>query len=536
MAFFYSADRQPVEITLSPDDIGVRFAEPDMAASALRAVRSDTGRMGESSARGYGCTLLLHESGASRAAFATVRNTLPRRHTDEVKRTLPVYVEQRSGLRLISTREITVRFTLQASEGAIAQLLLGLNLTIVRRNEFTVHQAIVQSTSDVDETATLDLANRLCEYHELVAYAAPNFIAEHCKAALPKDPRLTSQWHLNNTGDNQAVAGEDVRAFPGWEISPGGNSTIVIAIVDDGVDIGHPDLRDNIWVHPDPSAPDRNGRNFYDQDYNPRPRYFRPPYDQTEGNDIHGTPCAGLAAAASNRRGGVGIAYQCKILPVKIFGADNLAPNDRVADAIRYASLHAQVISCSWSSPINPDLQSAINDVAQDGRGGKGCLVFCAAGNQGLNQVAFPARHPLALGVGASNDQGTRSLYSNFGEGLAFVAPSGDHDRQRPGLTTTDVATRNRGYNLRGLYTDNFSGTSAATPLAAGIAALVLSVKPSLTRAQVSEILAATADEIDTAGGAYQAGYSLQYGYGRLNLHQALQTAQASRTHRQRTR
>jgi subtilisin family serine protease len=332
------------------------------------------------------------------------------------------------------------------------------------------------------------------------------------------------------------VAGEDVKAFLAWDITPGGSPTIVIAIVDDGVDMDHPDLRDNIWINPDTNAPDRNGRNFYDDDYNPRPRYFHPPYDQLEGNDSHGTPCAGVAAAASNRRGGVGIAYQCKILPVKIFGADALAPNDRVADAIRYAGRHAQVISCSWSGPLNPDLESAISDVAREGRDGKGCLVFCATGNGYQTTISFPARHPLAFGVGASNDQGRRSQYSNYGEGIQFVAPSSDRDSGRPGITTTDVSLRKRGFNPRSAYTRDFGGTSSATPLAAGIAALVLSVNPALTRAQVRDILRATAEKIDAQDGNYQDGYSLQYGYGRLNAYEAVKRAQARLARRRRAK
>jgi subtilisin family serine protease len=419
-----------------------------------------------------------------------------------------------------------VRFKPQATEGQQAGLLMRLNLTKARPNEFSPYQYVVTPTTQVDESLTIELANTLSEQADLVDFAAPNFVSEHRKAAATRDPLLASQWHLHNSGANGAVTGEDVKAFLAWDISPGGSPDIVIAIVDDGVDIDHPDLRDNIWVNPNPVAPDRHGRNFYDEDYNPRPRYFHPPYDQLEGNDIHGTPCAGVAAAVSNRRGVVGIAYQCKILPVKIFGADALAPNDRVADAIRYAGQHAQVISCSWSGPLSPDLESAINDVARAGRDGKGCLVFCATGNDSQASIAFPAQHPLAFGVGASNDLGRRAQYSNYGQGIQFVAPSSDPASGRPGISTTDVSLRNRGFNLRSAYTDSFGGTSSATPLAGGIAALVLSVNPSLTRLQVRDILRATAEKIDSPGGDYRDGYSLQYGYGRLNAHEAVRRTQ----------
>ena len=384
----------------------------------------------------------------------------------------------------MATREITVRFRPQVSEARKERLLRHLGLTTLRGNAFHLRQYVVAQPEYADGTRTLDLANRLREADNLVEYAAPKFISEHQKGALPNDPRLSRQWHLNNRGGNGALEGEDVDAFLAWNLVPGGSPDVAIAIVDDGVDIGHPDLRANIWQNPNPSAPDKNGRNFYDDDLDPRPRYFQAPFDVLEGNDIHGTPCAGVAAAVgNNRRGVAGIAYACHILPVKIFGADALAPNDRVADAIRYAGLHAAVISCSWSGPVNPDLESAISDVIQTGRGGKGCLVFCATGNGFQNQIAFPARLDQALAIGASNDQGMRSAYSNFGPGIDLVAPSSDGDRA--GITTTDLSRRNRGFSLNSAYTDSFGGTSSATPLAAGVAALVFAKNPALSWVEV---------------------------------------------------
>jgi subtilisin family serine protease len=251
-----------------------------------------------------------------------------------------------------------------------------------------------------------------------------------------------------------------------------------------------------------------------------------------EGNDIHGTPCAGVAAAVANRRGGVGLAYKSKILPVKVFGADSLASNDRVADAIRYAGQHAQVISCSWSGPMNPDLESAIDDVTRDGRNGRGCLVFCATGNDYKAAIGFPARHPDVFAIGASNDQGKRAKYSNYGPGIRFVAPSSDPDMGRQGITTTDVSLRNRGFNIGGHYTHDFGGTSSATPLAAAIGALVLSVSPGLSRIQVRNLLQASAVKIDSATGAYRKGYSLQYGFGCLDAFAAVSAAQKARARR----
>jgi hypothetical protein len=530
MAFMYSANRKKVELTLSPDDIAVRFGAADLTTMAVRSARvalTVDSAIHEHSPRGYGRVMLLHQPAVARTSFAAVRDALPTRFVRAVRRTAPVYIEDRSGLRLISTREIAVRFRPRSSEGSRARLLSSFGLTMVRTNEFEAAQQIVEPIAQVDETNVLDLANRLSEQDDLVEFAAPNFIAEHRKTATTKDPLLARQWHLQNVGQQGGLASEDVRAFQAWDIIPGGRPDVVIAIVDDGVDVNHPDLKQNIWTNPNPAAPDRNGRNFYDDNYDPTPQYFHPPYDQLEGNDNHGTPCAGVAAAVSNRRGGVGLAYKCRILPVKIFGADNLAPNDRVANAIRYAAQHSQIISCSWEGPLNPDLQAAITDVAKSGRGGKGCLVFCATGNDAKASIGFPASHQEAFAIGASNDLGKRAQYSNYGKGIDFVAPSSDPVNARQGITTTDVSLRNRGFNLSSEYTDSFGGTSSATPLAAAVAALVISVRPQLTRTEVQNILRKTADKIDSRGGAYQAGYSVQYGYGRLNAYAAVVAARA---------
>jgi subtilisin family serine protease len=441
-----------------------------------------------------------------------------------VRRTLPVYIEDESQLRVVVTREITVRFQPRTTAAQRTRVLKDLDLTIKETNEFNKNQFVVVPASDIDESETIRTANRLSERPE-VEYAAPNFVSESRKLAMPNDPQLRAQWHLNNSGANDGVAGEDVRAFDAWDITPGGKRSIVIAIVDDGVDLEHPDLQANIWVNPKATAPDRNGRNFFDDDFNPRPRYFARPFDETDLNDIHGTPCAGVAAAVGNNKTGVtGIAYRCQILAVKVFGGEGLAPNDRIADAIRYSGQKADVISNSWAVPRNPDVESAIDDVVKTGRGGKGALVFCATGNESRQAIGFPASHPSALAVGASNDQGKRSEYSNRGQGTQFVAPSSDPDRDRQGITTTDVSIKNRGY-AKGAYCNDFGGTSSSTPLAAGIAALVLSVNPSLTWKQVRSILRATADKIDTEGKTYKKGYSIHYGFGRLNAFKAVERA-----------
>jgi len=533
VAFVYSVNREKIPLRLSNDDVAVGFVGKQadtVAKKAFRKLHATSKAASRPGLRVSGNVLLLRVPGAGKAQVATVASVLPKALVARANRTYPVYVDDDSGLRLVAIDEISVRFRPGTSTSRRNALLNGLDLAVARSSKFAPRQVVVRPTSLPSGSRAVDLANRLSEADDVVEYAAPNFLTEYRKLANPNDPLFRKQWHLDNQGTNGAVAGEDVRALQAWAVVPGGSSKVVIAIVDDGVQIRHPDLKANIWANPTRGAPDRHGRNFADlsRANDPNPRVFAAPYDDTGTNDIHGTCCAGVAAAAgNNKKGGLGIAYGCRILPVKIFAGADLAPNDRISDAIRYAGLHADVISCSWGIPRNADVEAAISDVVKTGRGGKGCLVFCATGNDESSSVSFPASHPKAFGVGATNDRGKRSKYSNYGKGIAFTAPSSDEDRGRQSITTTDISTSNRGYAAKSAYATDFGGTSSATPLAAGIAALVLSQKGGLTWKQVGAILKSTADKVDAKAGKYKKGYSRQYGFGRLNAHKAVLAAKS---------
>ena len=167
------------------------------------------------------------------------------------------------------------------------------------------------------------------------------------------------------------------------------------------------------------------------------------------------------------------------------------------------------------------------------GRGGRGSVVCAATGNEYLRRIGFPSSNEFVVAVGACNDRGVRSAYSNYGKGLDLVAPSDDDRRQ--GITTTDVSLRRKGYSP-GPYCDDFGGTSSATPLVAGIAALVLSANTSLKWDEVRDILTSTAEKIDGTKGRYKNGYSLQYGFGRVNADAAVSSAQRKRHRARRAR
>jgi subtilisin family serine protease len=297
---------------------------------------------------------------------------------------------------------------------------------------------------------------------------------------------------------------------------------VVVAVLDDGVDLAHPDLKGRLLQN--------KGRDFFvpadtPDHLDPSPKRSQFPYDQMDGNDIHGTPCAGVAVADGKAGKRVfGAAPGCRLLPIKIFHGDDLATDTRVAAAIRYAAKHARVLSCSWSGPQSPDIEFALEDIGTE-HGGKGAVVCCASGNGHSPQVAFPAADPNCIAVGALTNTGVRADYSNFGPELSVVAPSGGGSKE---IFTTDVSTANRGFNLgtqvpgdpQGRYTNTFSGTSSATPLVAGVCALVLSANPKLSRSEVKQVIQGTARKVGPL--AYTAGRNDEYGFGCVDAAAAL--------------
>lgn len=449
---------------------------------------------------------------------------------------IPVFRDERSGLLKTVYREIVVRFVPRTPAAKRAAILRKFRLEVRRRNPLVTGQAVVADRSrrrhGVD---LLDVANGLAELDE-VRFATPNFVSEYRRTARIPD----AQWHLRNTGlwerqvrnggpwDRQ-VAGEDVDAMGAWRVSEGRG--VVVAVIDDGVDINHPNLTAGIWRNPDHSVNDRFGRDFFISDRNPdhfdpRPKVFSPPYDDTERNDIHGTCCAGVVVARGTHAWG--IAPKAKVLAVKVFHADQFAPDEAVANSIRYSAIHSWVVSMSWGGPKSPDVESALTDLRR-ARGGLGTVSVAAAGNENTRTALnYPARSDDVIAVGASTDQGKRAYYSNRGRELSVVAPSGGGVAD---INTTDVAAPGRGYNAapqpKGLETDEFSGTSSATPLVAGIVALMLSANQHLHRDQVREILEATAVKI---GRGYDSnGHSPSFGFGRVNAAAAVAAAKATR-------
>ncbi|MCI5120991.1 MAG: peptidase S8, partial [Candidatus Electrothrix sp. AUS4] len=405
---------------------------------------------------------------------------------------------------MILTKEFNVQFKPDVKREQIDQFNAQNKVRIVSESQWERNAFVLA----VDKEAGVDALAMSNLYHDsgLVNYAQPNFVRLMRPAFIPNDPLFPQQWALHNTGQGGGVSGQDIHAVSAWDISHG-SASITIAIIDEGVDYGHPDL--NI---PGKLVTGYDAVNRVD---NPNPI----------NDDAHGTACAGIVAAASgNSRGVSGVAPNCRIMGIRIAysaGGHWVTSDAQIADGINTAVARgADVLSNSWGggSPSTA-ITNAIRNAKINGRGGRGCVVCFAAGN-GNGPVSYPGTLSEVITVAACNEWGERKSKtsrdgetwwgSNFGPEVDVSAP-GVH------VTTTDISG-SRGYSNND-YTPKFNGTSAATPHVAGVAALILSINSKLNAAQVEGILRTSTDDIG------QQGYDVYTGYGRIN---ALKASQAT--------
>ncbi len=340
---------------------------------------------------------------------------------------------------------------------------------------------------------------------------------------IPNDPQFGNQWHLRNVGQGGGLAGADVHASQAWDITRG-SASIIIAVIDSGVERTHADLNQTaLGFNPICGAGPLAG--------DPTPACNGSAFAGS-----HGTQCAGVAAGRLNNNLGVaGVAGDCTIMPINLLGSGlGFGTPSLEAACFDWAAANgAAVITNSWGPdgvpwPLPSLVNAAFLNATTNGRGGLGTLIFWAAGNgnEPISSDGYSSS-PLTCSVGASTDSDVRALYSDFGPELDFVAPSSGGFL---GITTT--TTNSSGQSL---YTGAFGGTSSAAPLAAGVAALVLSAAPTLTWTQVRTILAETTDRIQASpapgtGGYYDptTGKSAWHGRGRINAHAAVLRATGS--------
>lgn len=357
-----------------------------------------------------------------------------------------------------------------------------------------------------------------------VVFAEPSFTRFVKLNTVPNNYHL--QWGLNNTGQYGGTNGIDINAPEAWNVAKG-NSSIKVAVLDVGVDLNHSDLNLSSGFDAVPASENVSGENGA-------------PANRVE--DAHGTACAGIISALDNNSGCVGIAPNCKIMPVRIgysdvttYGIKYLHTDDSwVLSAFDYANNNgASVISCSFSlGTPSTVISNKVNALVSSGRNGSGCVIVVSAGNDNQSSVGYLAALSSTITVGAMSQCGQRKSFnscdgenwgSNYGTALDVVAPGVK-------IYTTDISS-NKGYNStsgeNGNYYIDFNGTSAACPHVSGIAALLLSVNPNLSALQVRNIIESTAQKVggytySGTSGRTNGTWNNEMGYGLVDARAAV--------------
>ncbi|MEZ4960029.1 MAG: S8 family serine peptidase [Saprospiraceae bacterium] len=430
-----------------------------------------------------------------------------------------VYVPEGGGKPMVPTGEIFIIFQPAVDESEQKLVLDEYKLELVERRG--TDQIIAKVTKDSPNP--IKVASFLQQI-SLVKLAEPDLdmLLEEYDLALPNDTYMAEEWHLKNSGfihsgNYPTKPGADAKVIDAWQrLNSLGSSDIVIAIIDNGIDITHPDLKNKVY----------------------RPFDLWTQSDRLTDGDpsfTHGTPCASLAVAIANGQGMVGVAPNAKFMPVSGTSYSVRATEQMFDYCVQNG---ADVISCSWGTTdpayaLNSLKEEAIAKAARQGRKGKGCVIVFAAGNEGVDFVNLYAAHPDVICVAACDSKDRYASYSNQGQEVTVCAPSNGDWPLIAARAWWDPGTTARGDGAWKYWADgvdrsgpykHFGGTSGSTPIVAGICALLLSANPNLTAKEVKDILIKTADKIGDASD-YSGGHSRKYGYGRVNADKAVAEA-----------
>ncbi|XGV98997.1 MAG: S8 family serine peptidase [Leptolyngbya sp. BL-A-14] len=458
--------------------------------------------------------------------------------------------------RVYLTDQITIQFAPSVTAETIAQMTASMGLQQIKPIVGVPNTFVFATTPSAQENP-LKIANRLMQRSEVLT-AEPNIVVRTQPHYRPRDPIYPKQWHLNHNGGANLAPNSHISAEQAWDLTRGIRS-VTIAIMDDSVDLTHPDFQGIGKI----VAP----RDFKENDFLPLPG---------DPDDNHGTSCAGVATAEENGVGAIGVAPGCALMPIRTTG---FLDDQTIEDLFNWAVMKgASVISCSWGPasvyfPLSLRQRAALTQAATTGRNGKGCVIVFAAGNANrptngtVNESGWPNNalsgptswlggftvHPDVITVAASTSLNRKAAYSNWGAEISVCAPS---NNAPPGIGLQDmgyvftppqvngalpglgIVTTDRvgaaGYSQDDIAVD-FGGTSSACPLVAGVAALVLSANPDLTASEVKQLLQQTADKIVDPNpdpqfgfrkGTYEAGgRSDWFGYGKVNAAKAVQAA-----------
>jgi len=402
--------------------------------------------------------------------------------------------------------ELLIKFK-TASASSINSVIEGLKATIL--NHFRMTDVYhVRLPENLTLTAALDLLRNNAQ----VEYAEPNYIYNIGAPTTPNDPLFNELWGLHNTGQTGGTLDADIDAPQAWDIRTG-NRSIVVAVIDTGVDYTHVDLTANMWRNPGETAneidDDLNG--YVDDIYGIDTfNSDADPYD----DHGHGTHCSGTIGAVGNNSIGVtGVNWNVSIMALKFLSSDGWGYTDDAIECIEYAimmktahNVNARVLSNSWGGG---SYSQALYD-AIDAAGASNMLFVAAAGNYGTNNDLlpfYPASYDLnnIISVAATDHNDDLAGFSSWGFSSVDVGAPGDNI-----LSTVPT-------NAYGWY----SGTSMATPHVSGLAALVLDRHPSYTYTRLRTRILSTVDTLSSLTGKVLTG-------GRINAWSALTTTDVS--------
>lgn len=441
------------------------------------------------------------------AANALALNDLEPTLSAAVQREWDVDPETQTNRWVVHLREVESLNSI-AANGAALTPVAGLTNTFIA--EWPAAQTISNQAELISGVASADWYYPLVPRQQDLRY-------------IPNDPLFSSEWHLYNTGQGGGTTGVDIRATTAWNLTtstgePIRGDGVVVAIVDNGLQRTHPDLVDNYLAS--------QSYDFNNNDSDPSPI----------STGYHGTAVAGvIGARGSNGIGVSGVAPNVSLAGLRLIAG----PTD---DALEAAALgyHQQDIDIynsswgpkdgiEWLKAPGPLTQTAIASGVQNGRGGLGNIYVWAAGNgrtsaDNINYDGY-ANSRNVIAVGAIDNNGKQTWYSEPGAPMLVTAYSGGDTIQ---VTTTDLVGSNGKNGLSDLnYTNQFTGTSASSPIVSGVVALLLQANPNLSYRDVEHILVGSArknDPTDADWVVNGAGHPVnhKYGFGAVDAESAV--------------
>jgi thermitase len=422
------------------------------------------------------------------------------------KRTMTVTDIALNEARPSGRPEVLVKFRSGVSQETIENIAARFHDRVEDRIE---SDPGLESIDDLDNADADAVAAKYSTLPE-VEYAEPNFEItvdakdEPLVPIFPSDPQFSDQWALKNSGQRGGKEGADISASLAWAKTTGSDK-VVVAVLDSGVDYTHEDLAGNMWTRPENMAPyhdnelgtidDENGFNAIDNASDPM------------DENGHGTHCAGIIGAeGENDLGIAGVNWKVQIMPLKFMNAGGFGTTKDAIEAINYvidrkkAGVNVRIISASWgSTQRSRALEEVIRKAYEND-----ILFVAAAGNASTNNDRsphYPSSYnvPNVISVAALDRHDQLASFSNYGPKSVAVAA--------PGVEILSTWLGNQ-------YEEK-SGTSMATPVVSGVAALILSEHPRMSVDELRKKILDSTDPIVALKGKIVTG-------GRINAAKAV--------------